>query len=198
MLTIGAGSKGKSACVVIFLSLVLLAGFTSVAWAAADGEGALLDLLARYINFALLVIILVIVLKKSNALGFFPNRVEEIKRRMEQLRKEKEEAEAKYLAIQQKLADFELEKKSILDEARKDGEAEKEMILAQAEKRVEKMLAQVESSLQQEVEDAKARLRREAADLAAEKAREIIAGELNEDDQERLVKEFIENVRKVH
>ncbi|MFO7783174.1 MAG: hypothetical protein ACQET7_03390 [Thermodesulfobacteriota bacterium] len=190
--------KGKRTCLVLLFSLALLIGCTGVSWAAADGEGALVDLLARFINFTLLVIILAVVLKKSNALGFFPNRVDDIKKRMEQLRKEKEEAEARYLAIQQQLADFESEKKAILDEAQRDGEAEKEIILAEAEKRVEQMLAQVESSLQQEVQDAKVRLRSEVADMAADKAREIIARELNEDDQDRLVNDFIENARKVH
>ncbi len=198
MLIRRANGKGKRACLVILFSLVFLIGCAGVSWAASDGDGALLDLLARFINFALLVIILAVVLKKSNALGFFPNRVDDIKKRMEQLRREKEEAEARYLAIEKKLADFESEKKAILDEARRDGEAEKDIILAEAEKRVEQMLAQVESSLQQEVEEAKARLRWEVADLAADKAREIIARELNEDDQDRLVKDFIENVRKVH
>lgn len=193
-----ANRKVKRTCLVLLSSLALMIALTGVSWAASDGDGALLDLLARFINFALLVIILAVVLKKSNALGFFPNRVDDIKKRMEQLRREKEEAEARYLAIQQKLADFESEKEAILDEARRDGEAEKETILAEAENRVKQMLAQVESSLQQEVEDAKARLRWEVADLAADKAREIIARELNEDDQDRLVQDFIENVRKVH
>lgn len=198
MLSRRESGKGKRTCLVLLFSFVLLICCVDVSWAASDGDGALWDLLARFINFALLVIILAVVLKKSNALGFFPNRVDDINKRMEQLRREKEEAEARSLAMQQKLADFESEKKAILDEARRDGEAEKEMILAEAEKRVEQMLAQVESSLQQEVEDAKASLRREVADLAAEKAREIISRELNEDDQDRLVKDFIESVRKVH
>ncbi len=193
-----ANREVKRTCLILLFSLVLMIAFTGVSWAASDGDGALLDLLARFINFALLVIILAVVLKKSNALGFFPNRVDDIKRRMEELRREKEEAEARYLAVQKKLVDFESEKEAILDEARRDGEAEKETILAEAENRVKQMLAQVESSLQQEVEDAKARLRYEVADLAADKAREIIARELNEDDQDRLVQDFIENVRKVH
>ena len=78
---------------------------------AHHDEGAMLDLLARFINFALLVIILAVVLKKSNALGFFSDRVTEIKNRMEQLQREKEEAEAKYKEVQRKLTDFEAERR---------------------------------------------------------------------------------------
>ena len=163
-----------------------------------DDSGALMDLLARFINFALLVIILAVVLKKANALGFFSDRAEEIKKRMERLQQEKEEAESRYQEVQRKLKEFEKEKESILAEARKDGEAEKAKIISEAERRVAQMLEQVESTVQQEVEDAKGRLREEVADLAAEKAREIISRELSEDDQDRLVNEFIERVGKVH
>ena len=163
-----------------------------------DDSGAMLDLLARFINFALLVIILAVVLKKSNALGFFSDRVEEIKKRMERLQQEKDEAESKYREVQQKLADFESEKADILAEARKDGETEKAKIISEAERRVAQMLEQVESTVKQEVEDAKGRLREEVAELAAEKAREIISKELGDDDQDRLVNEFIERVGKVH
>jgi len=163
-----------------------------------EDSGALMDLLARFINFALLVIILAVVLKKSNAFGFFGDRVEEIKKRMARLQREKEEAEAKYHEVESKLKDFEDEKKAILESARQDGEAEKEKILEEAQKRVSQMMEQVELTIQQEVQDAKDRLKHEVADLAAEKAQEMISRELKEEDQDRLVSEFIERVGKVH
>jgi F-type H+-transporting ATPase subunit b len=163
-----------------------------------DDSAALLDLLARFINFALLVIILAVVLKKSNALGFFSDRAEEIRKRMDRLQQEKEEAESRYREVQQKLKEFESEKESILAEARKDGEAEKAKIISEAERRVAQMLEQVESTVKQEMEAAKGRLRQEVAEMAAEQAREIISRELSEEDQDRLVNEFIERVGKVH
>ncbi len=157
-------------------------------------EGALKDLLARSINFALLVLILAVVLKKSNAFGFFSNRVEEIKRKMARLEEEKEEAEAKYREIKKKLEEFEDEKESILNEARREGEAEKQKIISEAETRVAQMMEQVESTIRQEVEEAKARLKQEVADMAAVKAKGIIERELNEEDQDRLVTDFINRV----
>lgn len=163
-----------------------------------EDSGALIDLLARFINFALLVIILAVVLKKSNAFGFFSDRVEDIKKRMEQLQREKEEAEAKYHEVEAKLKDFETEKKDILESARKNGEVEKAKILEEAEKRVSQMMEQVELTIQQEVQAAKDRLKREVADLAAEQAQEMISKEMKEEDQDRLVSEFIERVGKVH
>ncbi len=195
------GKHVRLTLLLAFLFLIGLAGGSQAfaAEEAAHGDaGAMLDLLARFINFALLVIILAVVFKKSNALGFFSDRVDEIKKRMERLQREKEEAESKYREVQQKLTDFESEKEDILAEARKDGEAEKAKIISEAERRVAQMLEQVQSTVEQEVEDAKGRLREEVAELAAEKAREIISKELGEDDQDRLVNEFIERVGKVH
>ncbi len=203
MVARGKSCQMKRTGLALLFALILLIGLAGAALTFAaegggHGEGAGLDLLARFINFALLVIILAVVLKKSNALGFFSDRVEEIKTRMERLQQEKEEAEAKYREMQQKLTDFESEKKKILEEARSDGEAEKARIISDAEKRVAQMLEQVESAVRQEMEEAKSRLREEVAEQAADKAREIIARELSEDDQDRLVNEFIERVGKVH
>ena len=186
----------------VLVSTLFLLGAADISLAAdthgGEDSGALMDLLARFINFALLVIILAVVLKKSNAFGFFGDRVEEIKKRMERLQREKEEAETKHREIEAKLKHFEAEKKDILESARKDGEAEKAKILEEAEKRVTQMMEQVELTIQQEVEEAKDRLKREVTDLAAEKAQDMISRELKEEDQDRLVSEFIERVGKVH
>jgi len=163
-----------------------------------EDSGALMDLLARFINFALLVIILALVLKKSNAFGFFSDRVEDIKKKMDRLQSERDEAEARYKEIEAKLKDFESEKREILESARRDGETEKEKIIEEAQHRVAQMMAQVEVTIEQEIKDAKVRLKSEVADLAAQKARDIITREMNEDDQDRLVNEFIERVGKTH
>ncbi|MFP4037843.1 MAG: hypothetical protein ACLFUE_09995 [Desulfobacteraceae bacterium] len=195
------------------LAFIVVLGAAPLGWAADQGaasnqsevhedagdaghhdEAALKDLLARGINFALLVLILAVVLKKSNAFGFFSSRAEEIKRKMERLEEEKEQAEVKYLEIKKKLEAFEAEKESILDEARREGEVEKKKIIAEAEGRVAHMMEQMEATIIQEVQEAKARLKQEVADMAAAKARGIIEKELNESDQERLVTEFIKRV----
>ena len=59
-------------------------------------------------------------------------------------------------------------------------------------------MAQAELTIQQEMQSAKERLRREVMDLAAEKAQETIANEMTDEDQDRLVSEFIERVGKIH
>ncbi len=186
--------------------LVVMGGWASgpdLSFAAGGGEGAdrsgdLRDLLYRFINFALLVIILVWALKKAHVKDFFAARSREIKQRLEDLQREKEEAEARFREIEGKIKDFEEEKKRILEQYRQEGEAEKKKIIEEANNRVEEILSQAELTIQQETESAKSRLKQEMVEIAAQKAEEIIAERITEDDQDSLVDDFIERVGKIH
>lgn len=163
-----------------------------------DRSGDLRDLLYRFINFALLVIILFVAIKKSGAMGFFSRRVEEIKEKLESLKNEKEESENRYRDIEKKLRDFEEERKDIIEQFKKEGMVEKEKIIAEAKERVQQILEQAELTIQNEMQSARDRLKQEVLDLAAQKAREILSKEITDEDQDNLVNEFIERVDKIH
>ena len=165
---------------------------------AKDRSADLLDLLYRFINFALLIIILFVAIKKSGLKDSLAGRIDEIKQRLEDLRKEKEEAEGRYQDVEKKLKDFETKRKEIIEQFKNEGEAEKERIIAEANERAKQIVRQAELTIQQEMQSAKERLRREVMELAAGKAQEIIAKEMTDEDQDRLVSEFIEKVEKIH
>jgi F-type H+-transporting ATPase subunit b len=165
---------------------------------STDRSADLRDLLYRFINFALLVIILAVVIKKTSIKDFFKTRSEEIRRKLEDLQKEKEEAEIKYQEMERQLKDFESKKQEIIDQFKTEGLAEKEKIIAEAEARVEQILEQSEITINQEIQTARDRLKKEVVDIAAQKAQEIISNKINEKDQDQLVDEFIERVGKVH
>lgn len=164
----------------------------------ADRSGDLLDLLWRFINFALLVIILFIVIKKSPVKGFFSARSEEIRQKLEDLKREKEEAEKRYVQIEKQLKEFETKRNDIIDQYKKEGLVEKDKIIEEAKKRIQQILDQSELTIQQEMQSAKTRLKGEIMELAAEKAREILMKEMDERDHDKLIHEFIEKVGKVH
>jgi F-type H+-transporting ATPase subunit b len=204
-----AGRFGKHAVLIALFAglLVVILGWVSgqdLSYAASGaGEGAdrsadLKDLLYRIINFTLMVIILVWAFKKANIKDFFAARTREIKQRLEDLQREKDEAKEKFREIEGKLKDFEEEKKRILEQYRQDGEAEKEKIIAEAGNRVQEILNQAELTIKQETESARARLKQEMVEIAAQKAEEIIADRITEDDQDSLVDDFIERVGKIH
>ncbi len=163
-----------------------------------DRSADLRDLLYRFINFALLIIILFVAIRKSGLKDSLVGRIDEIKQRLEDLRKEKEEAESRYQDIEKKLRDFEANKREIIEQFQNEGQAEKERIIAEANERAKQIVEQAELTIQQEMQSAKDRLRREVMQLAATQAQEIIAKEMTDEDQDRLISEFIERVGKIH
>jgi len=163
-----------------------------------DRTGDLLDLLWRFINFALLVIILAVVIGKSPIKGFFAARSEEIRQKLEDLKKEKEEAERRYREVEKQLKDYESKRKDIIEDFRKEGLSEKEKIINDAKEKVKQIIEQSELTIQQEIESARNRLKQDVIDLAAEKAREILEKEIKEEDEDKLISDFIESVGKVH
>ena len=177
---------------VLFLGPALAAG------GGADRSGDLLDLLYRFINFALLVIILYVVLKKAGIKGLFAARGQEIEKRLEALKQGKEEAEKKYRDLEQQIREFEKSRQGIVDQFRAEGLAEKQRIIAEADARVTQILEQAQATMVREVESAKERLKQELMGLAAQQAEEILGKQMTEKDQDRLVDEFIERVGKTH
>jgi F-type H+-transporting ATPase subunit b len=165
---------------------------------AHDSGKKMEDLLYRAMNFALLVIILFVVVRKTSIKDFFANRREEIKNNFEALNREKELAEENYQELEKKLKEFESSKKEIIDQYKAEGEVEKGKIIAEAEKRAEQILEQAELTIQREVQAAGDRLKREVLNSAAKKAQEIISEEMKESDQDHLVDEFIKSVEKLH
>ncbi len=163
-----------------------------------DRSADLRDLLYRFINFALLVIILFVAIRKSGLKDSLAGRIDEIKQRLEDLRKEKEEAESRHQDIEKKLRDFEAKKKEIIEQFQNEGQAEKERIIAEANERAKQIVEQAELTIQQEMQSAKDRLKRDVMELAATQAQEIIAKEMTDEDQDRLVSEFIERVGKIN
>lgn len=182
--------------------LVLFCGFAAAsgggeAGGAEDG-GRLLDLFYRGINFTLLVVILFVVIRKTPIKDFFSSRKEEIKKGLDDLKREKMETEARFRALDIELKAFEAKKKQIIDQFIAEGTAEKQKIIAYASDRAAQILAQADLTIAREIQAARDRLMQEVADVSADKAREIIAKEIIAGDQDHLVDEFIKKVEKLH
>jgi F-type H+-transporting ATPase subunit b len=187
------------AALALAAATVLLASFALASeGGGADRSGDLLDLLYRWINFALMVIILVVVLRKVPIKEYFSSRIQRIQKELEDLKMQKESAQRKAQELESKLKTFEGERKEILEQYRAEGLAEKERILAEARDRAKQILGQAEVSIQYEMQTAKQKLKEEVVALAAQRAEEIIAREMTDKDQDRLVNDFIEKLGKTH
>ena len=75
-----------------------------------------------------------------------------------------------------------------------EGEREKENIIKNAHEMAERIKTQADLAIQQEVKTAKEDLMKEIADLAATKAEDLIRENINDQDQERLVEEYLGKV----
>ena len=184
-------------CVV--MSLVLVCGICVASEGAGGHDGGrVLDLLYRFINFGLLVVILFVVIRKTTIKDFFSARRKEIAETFERLRQDKDEAERRYRELETQLEEFEVRKKEILERFKAEGEAEKARIIEAARQKAAHILDQVDGTIQRELQNAKDRLREEVVTAAALKAEEIIAREMSDGDQDNLVDEFIKRVEKLH
>lgn len=195
--------RGKMGTLVI-VSAVCLLLFWDIGLAAeeahnAGGDGGkTVDLLARFINFVLLVVILFVAVKKTALKDFFAQRREQIRKKLEELRSEREEAEKRKLELEEKLRDFEAKKQEIIEKFKADGARERDRIIAEAHERANQLIEQADTAVEREVQAAKDRLRQQVVEMAAKKAEEIIASAIDDKDQKRLVNDFIGKVEKLN
>lgn len=181
-------------------ALVLLA---VTAYASGGGEhhadsGVLLkDFLYRCLNFGLTFALLAYFLTKPIRKGMADRR-EGIEKALKDAVEAKEQAEAKFAEYDAKLAKATEEIDQIYEEIRKEGELERERILANAREMADKIKAEAEKAADSEVERACTALRQESARLAVQIAEEILNKNFTAEDQSRLVNEYMQKVGELH
>jgi F-type H+-transporting ATPase subunit b len=194
----GRPLRSRKFIAVLFLLVLLLGVFSvSTALGASGGEGGSKGWVAtdtfRVMNFAVLAIVLIFLLRKplTQALS---SRIKTIKDELEDLEARKDEAEKKLAAYNKKLAQLEKESETIVADYIKQGHEAKERILKEAESSAEKLKAQARRNIEHEFEQAKLKLHVEIFETSLEKAEDIIKNKFSEDDQDRIVDEYLKKV----
>jgi F-type H+-transporting ATPase subunit b len=195
---IGRLNRHKKNSAVFFLIMLFFFGFLlSIALGASnEGTGAKgwtsTDWF-RVMNFAVLVIVLVFVLRKplSQALGA---RIKGIQNQLEDLEARKAEAEKQLDEYNQKLSRLEKESEKIVEDYIKQGNEAKARILKEAESAAEKLQIQASRNIEHEFKQAKLKLQEEIFEKSLAKAEEIIMGKISGEDQDRLVDEYLRKV----
>ncbi len=187
----------KFIAVLFFLVLLLGVFSISTALGASGGEGGSKGWVAtdtfRVMNFAVLVIALVFVLRKplSRALS---SRIKVIKDQLADLAARKDEAEKKLAEYNEKLAQLEKEAEKIVEDYIKQGHEAKARILQEAESSVEKLKTQARRNIDHEFEQAKLKLQDEIFETSLAKAEEIIKSKISDEDQDKIVDEYLKKV----
>jgi len=158
---------------------------------ASGGEDA--GLLYPIINLVLLIAALVYFARKP-VVKFFNDRRGDIQNDLKKSSDLLAEAEAKFANWQRKLIDLEQELETIREASRQRAENERANIIADATASAKRIRADATAAIEQELRRSRAVLREEAADLALELAENLLRGQVNDGDRERLVGEFIERI----
>ncbi len=147
----------------------------------------------RILNFAILIYLLVRFGAKKVGDGLSERR-QAIKDEIEDLEERKAVAENSYRELAAKLAMVERDIDGIVAKAMAQAEIEKAKIIEKAEQTASDIKRQAEMAIQKELMDARRTLKDEVADQAAVLAEELIVRNLTEDDQVKIVEEYLDKV----
>jgi len=184
---------------VSLISMILLITIVLVIPAFASSEGghhgggwATTDTY-RVLNFLVLAGLLFYLLRKPVS-QFLGDRIRNIQEQLKELDEKKAESERKIAECDQRLATLEKESEKIIAQYRKQGEQIREKILKEAEATALKMEEQARRNIDQEFNKAKSELESEIFEKALLKAEENLKKNITDQDQEKLVNEYLNKV----
>ena len=191
---------GKLRYVVTLLVVFsVLVAFGSV-WASSEGghgdsggKGKGMDLLWRTMNFVVLAGVLIFLLRKPLAQGL-ESRRQGIKDELADLEGQKQEAGKRLAEYKEKLSLLDQEVEKIVAEYIREGEAAKAKIIEEAQAAAEKLQEQAKKNIKHEFDKAKNQLKAEMAGQAVAMAEQLIKEHINEEDQERILDEYLTKV----
>lgn len=176
--------------------------FVSVLLYASGGEGGhggghegiqWMDLIKRTINFAALVFFLWYLLA-DKIKKYFSERKIEIANYLDEIDKEKDESEQKYKLYEQKFNEVEKDIENIRKTLIGEIENEKNKIIEEGKANSQRIIEQAKMAAEQEVINSMQELRNYVVELAGNMAMNIVSKEMNSDDQDRLVEEYINDI----
>lgn len=170
------------------LSLHVTAG---VALAADGGWRPTYDLVMRWLNFLILVGVIVRYARQP-VKTFLQARSAEVRIEIEDLEEQKAKAIAAAATIRQRLADSEARLAKMKVRLLADGERRKDTLLEQAEVESTMMLKDAERKIEGLLHQAQATLRGELVDGAIDLAMERLPMEIAPEDHEHLLADFFQ------
>jgi len=151
------------------------------------------DLGLRVMNFIALMIILIKFGAKPVGAALSGRR-RQVKEDLDALEAKKDEAERSYKEFSAKLASVEKDVDLIVEKAIAQAEIEKVKIIERAEKAAEDIKSQAQMTVANEVIAARRMLKNEIADKAAIMAEALILKNLTEEDQVKIVEDYLDKV----
>lgn len=126
---------------------------------------------------------------------YFAERRESLLENLNEAKRLREEAAARLAEYESKLDALDTERQALLDEYREQGEREKDRIIEDTTRQVEKLRVDAERVIEQEVKKAKAALEARAVEQAMKIAQEEAVKKLSSGGQNKLVTRYIEDLK---
>jgi len=192
-------SLKKIIVVVSCLAGKLLFAASAFAEEAAHGGGHeepmtfMGDWLPRLVNFVIIAAIVVYYMRKP-ARDFFAARSAEIARSMQESKEARERAVAALADMERKLKEMEAETGRMIAEAQARGEKDKQALIEEGKKTAQEVQQQVTMGIDIELQKAKTALAVEASLLSIELAENTIKEKMNNQDHERIIKDYVSKV----
>lgn len=162
---------------------------------AGEGGGLLYNATAaRWFNLILFVGVLVFLLRKPVG-AMFVSRREGIRRDLLKAQEERNAALAKLEQVETKLAQLSSETERIRAQAAAESNAERERLRQQTEQDIAKMREQAQREIEVASKTARHGLRAFAAEQSVQLAEQIVRRNIQPEDDNRLVSEYVENLR---
>ncbi len=177
-------------------TLILFATFWSTVLYAAGAEtggSALMDFVWKVVNVVILVAIIYKFAKKpvGTALN---NSAESAKQLIDDARNAEEMIASELSEMRTKISGLEKDAAEMVAAAKKDAELERKRIIEAGQKEIERMKEQAGLVLIQERRKAEDDLRHWIAEESVKLAEEKMKNEINQNQQKKLVKEFVDQL----
>ena len=178
----------------VLLSISILFLIEAAPVFAAEGGGSSLDFLYKVINFLILLGILYYFAKKPIASGL-KNSAQATKQNLDEARKAQQEVEAELEAFRGKLAQMKQEAQTMVENAKKEAEAEKERIITEGQALANRMKEQVRVAVEQEYKKAELELRQWTAEETVKMAEKLVQEKMDDSHHENLIKEYLNQLQ---
>ncbi len=155
-----------------------------------------LSLAFKFVNFAVLVGVLYKFGSKPFK-DYILSRHNAVKAKIDEAERQMKEAEALEMTYQERLAHLDEEIDAFRTMSFEEMEREKKRILEEAQNLATRIREQARLAYSQEMKEALARIRAEIANQTIRSAEETMRREFKQEDHNRMVEEFIENVRRM-
>jgi F-type H+-transporting ATPase subunit b len=177
-------------CLSAVLIALLLSGPEALAADNADNWRPTFDLVMRWVNFAIIVILL-IKFAKTPLKNFLSDRKEQVERQIKEHEQQKEAVNQKIIETQKMLTDnmirFENIKKTIIGEA----ERQRQLIIEDAQQESRILMDATKHKIEHQIREARDAIRTELIESAIALAEKRLPAEITASDQQKLTDLFL-------